>query len=291
MFALLSAQGFRKVNPDRWEFAHESFLTGQKHLLKNIKRRRPSSSSKHHHHLVESRPPRTTATTSVCLGQQQQQSDEVQSLKRDRASLLAELAALRQRYGRCMSLLAAMEDRVRDNERKQQLIVAFVARVLTNPDFLRRLLLNRAARNDDDGERQLLCAKRQRLMVRASSSREEQQQLQLVASTMENGCVEAMADVSEGSGSGGGRSDDDGGAVKHGRPVLLAPEEWDGQSCFDDDVWEELGAIPGAEVAEEREVNIAAAASFDDVEEFTGRPCGWVDDCPYLVDPMPFVEY
>ncbi|KAK3161077.1 hypothetical protein QOZ80_1BG0071510 [Eleusine coracana subsp. coracana] len=261
----LNIYGFRKVNPDRWEFAHESFLLGQKHLLKNIKRRRPS---KHH---PESQP---RTGSSVCLGQQPENIHAVQSLKRDRTSLMAELAMLKQRYSRCKTLLVAMEERIRDNERKQQLIIAFFAKVLTNPEFVQRLLLNRARNRELCGT-----AKRPRLMAS-----EEQNHVDV---PLENG-LEAAASattesdiVSEGSSSDG--SVPGTAAVKH-----EAVPEWNAQS-FDnicDDVWEELGAIPGTEVEQED----IATASFD-VEEFTGRPCGWVDDCPYLVDPMPFVEY
>ncbi|CAO2203787.1 unnamed protein product [Urochloa humidicola] len=251
----LNIYGFRKVNPDRWEFAHEYFLAGQKHLLKNIKRRRAPK-------------PQMEAQqgnfASICF-RQPKDSAEVENLKRDRAALRAEVLTLKQQYSSCKSQLVALEERILTNERNQQKAVAFFAKVLSNPAFVRQVLLNYAANRE-------LCstAKRQRLM-----ENEEQH----VGMPLKNGMESALTTEANASA-----ASSDGDAVTKHEPM----PEWNYQEMDNiwENVWDELDAIPGAEMDQEDK----ATAGFE-VEDFTGRPCGWVDDCPYLVEQMQYVEH
>uniref|UniRef100_A0A0E0JKB1 HSF-type DNA-binding domain-containing protein n=1 Tax=Oryza punctata TaxID=4537 RepID=A0A0E0JKB1_ORYPU len=253
----LNTYGFRKVNPDRWEFANEAFLSGQKHLLKNIKRRRVSKP------LMDSQ---LRNKTSVVFGQPEA-TGEVVSLKRDREALRAEVIMLKQQYNACKSQLIAMEEMVQNIERRQQQTISFFAKVLTNPVFVQQVLLNYVNKNGLRG-----AAKRQRLM----ENEEQHADLPLnkgmeAASVME-------AEVSSGS---------TGGCGKVGKEETTPKCYAHNIDNMCDDVWEELDALPETGMEQEDKAGIG---SFD-VEEFVGRPCGWVDDCPYLVEPMQFVEH
>lgn len=130
------SQGFRKVDPDRWEFANEAFLGGQKHLLKNIKRRRHVSQS-----------PSQQGAQGPCLelGQFGLESD-IEILKRDRDLLMTEVAKLRSHQQRSRVQIVALEDRVRSTERKQQQMMNFLARALNNQSFLQNLMRRGGAR-------------------------------------------------------------------------------------------------------------------------------------------------
>ncbi|XP_062190159.1 heat stress transcription factor A-2b-like [Phragmites australis] len=134
----LNTYGFRKVDPDRWEFANEGFLRGQRHLLKNIRRRKPPSHN---------------APNQQSLGPYLEvghfgYDTEIDRLKRDKQLLLAEVVKLRQEQQNTKANLKAMEDRLQGTEQKQQQMMAFMARVMRNPEFLKQLMSQNEMRKE-----------------------------------------------------------------------------------------------------------------------------------------------
>lgn len=128
--SLLFTQGFRKVDPDRWEFANEGFLRGQRHLLKTIKRRKPPSY-----------PPPRQQNLDPCLEAGCFGFDgEIDRLERDKNILMAEVVKLRQEQQTTRDHLQDMEERLHNAEQKQQQMMGFLARAMWNPDFLQQLL-------------------------------------------------------------------------------------------------------------------------------------------------------
>lgn len=122
-------QGFRKVDPDRWEFANEGFLAGQRHLLKTIKRRRVSQ---RHCRAGSEWPCHELGYSSV--------EPELERLRRSRSALMSEVVKLRQQQHEARGKIIAMEGRLQRTEGRQQQMLTFLAKAVHDPGFIRGLL-------------------------------------------------------------------------------------------------------------------------------------------------------
>ncbi|KAJ0666398.1 putative transcription factor HSF-type-DNA-binding family [Helianthus annuus] len=129
----LNTYGFRKVDPDRWEFANEGFLRGQKHLLKTIVRRKSASG----HPQPPQQTHQQTSSVGACVevgkfGLEK----EVERLKRDKNVLMQELVRLRQQQQSTDSQMQSMVQRLQGMEQRQQQMMSFLAKAVNSPGFL-----------------------------------------------------------------------------------------------------------------------------------------------------------
>ncbi|KAF2306719.1 hypothetical protein GH714_020814 [Hevea brasiliensis] len=131
----LNTYGFRKVDPDRYEFANEGFLRGQKHLLKSISRKKSL-------HGQSNQPPQVQSSkVAACVevgmfGLE----EEVERLKRDKNVLMQELVRLRQQQQATDNQLQTVGQRVQAMEQRQQQMMSFLAKAMQSPGFLNQLV-------------------------------------------------------------------------------------------------------------------------------------------------------
>ncbi|KAF8096899.1 hypothetical protein N665_0299s0057 [Sinapis alba] len=128
---IFTVQGFRKVDPDRWEFANEGFLKGQKQLLKSIIRRKPS----------QVQPPQQPQVQHSSVGACVEVGkfgleEEVERLQRDKNVLMQELVRLRQQQQVTEHHLQHVGQKVHVMEQRQQQMMSFLAKAVQSPGFL-----------------------------------------------------------------------------------------------------------------------------------------------------------
>ncbi|XP_071729487.1 heat stress transcription factor C-1-like [Rutidosis leptorrhynchoides] len=130
----LNTYGFRKVDPDRWEFANEWFLRGQVHLLKNIGRKKQSN----------------------CKGKYSQ-NRQLDDEDEDEEEMLIEIARLKQEQKELEQELVTMNKRLEATEKRPEQMMALLCKVAEDPDILSRMMLEKNRRS-----KRLVDKKRQR---------------------------------------------------------------------------------------------------------------------------------
>lgn len=133
----LNTYGYKKIDPDCWEFANEGFLRGQKHLLKTIRRRKPS----------QMQVPQETASEvqSLSVGSCVEVGnigieEEVERLKIDKNIHREELVKLSQQQQATDHRLENVGQRLQLMEQTEQQAMSFLAKVLQSPGFIAELV-------------------------------------------------------------------------------------------------------------------------------------------------------
>ncbi|KAE8794215.1 heat-responsive transcription factor HSF85 [Hordeum vulgare] len=134
----LNTYDFLKVDPDRWEFAHASFLRGHTHILRHIVRHQ----------------------SSIKRGKGDIEDDDEDKSSSSSEMLAMEVAWPRNEQRATEERVAAMWRRVQETERRPKQILAFLLRVVGNPDVMRRLAGSSASGPGESAE-----VKRPRLLL------------------------------------------------------------------------------------------------------------------------------
>ncbi|KAI4369046.1 hypothetical protein MLD38_017537 [Melastoma candidum] len=132
----LNIYGFRKVDTDRWEFANEGFVKGQKHLMKNIARRKNIQA------VEQKKSSRQTKDQkeSVAIAENDGLWKEVETLKNDKNSLMQELVKLSKLQTTSEGKVVVLKERIQGMEKNQQELFSFLVMAIQNPGLLVQLL-------------------------------------------------------------------------------------------------------------------------------------------------------
>ncbi|EOX92921.1 hypothetical protein QUC31_003895 [Theobroma cacao] len=124
----LNTYGFRKIDPDQWEFANEEFIRGEKHLLKNIHRRKPI----HSHSLVQ----QGNSGLPLTEIEKKEFEGEIKRLSQDKSRLQLQLQRHQKENQEFQFQIRLLSERFKNMEDRQRQVMVFVAQLIHKPHFV-----------------------------------------------------------------------------------------------------------------------------------------------------------
>lgn len=175
----LNTYRFKKIDPDRWEFANESFQKGKKHLLREIKRRTTNTAQntqKQAAQLEQQKP---------CVHQMKPTIEsELKNLQKDRISLRQEIFKMKQKQENTEKHLEIIQERLLRMEFKHQQLLVFMSKAFRNPVFLQ--LLQRMVPKQETGSVEMRKKRKLEQMLNRMDAKDELDHVQEVWNMMES---------------------------------------------------------------------------------------------------------
>ncbi|KAM7505858.1 hypothetical protein LguiB_004762 [Lonicera macranthoides] len=131
----LNTYGFRKVDPEQWEFANDDFIRGQPHRLKNIHRRKPVHSHSIQNHQGQG------ASSPLTESERQGYKDDIEKLKFEKESVLLEFQKHKQEQEGIELQLQSLMERLQLVEQKQKNMLSSMAQTLEKPVLISSFIL------------------------------------------------------------------------------------------------------------------------------------------------------
>ncbi|XP_024961176.1 heat stress transcription factor A-8-like isoform X2 [Cynara cardunculus var. scolymus] len=126
-----------KTDTDRWEFANDGFVKGQKHLLNSINRKKVTQVTAQQK-VTQQKAPELAKLIDVSKHEEKLWK-EVESLKTDKNMLMQELIKQREHQETSQTKMLVLREQLKGMEKNQHQMLSFIVMAMQSPGFFSQL--------------------------------------------------------------------------------------------------------------------------------------------------------